>query len=88
MAITRTDRDQVFGLDGALVSDVPVVRDVTAETNDRAIRDQAAQAMVGNRAYVALAAPTAAQTTAQVKALSQQMNALIRLALGQLDATN
>lgn len=41
-----------------------------------------------NRAYVALAGPTAAQTTAQVKALSRQQNGMIRLLLGILDGTD
>lgn len=62
--------------------------DVTAEVNQRTIEDQALAALTANRTYIDRASPTAAQTTAQVKALSRQNNALIRLLLGQLDGTD
>ena len=52
------------------------------------IRSQAQTAMTGNTTYLALASPTAAQNTAQVKALTRQNNAMIRLLLGLLDGTN
>lgn len=57
-------------------------------TNQQTLQQQALTALVNNRTYTGLASPSTAQTTAQVKALSQQMNGVIRLALGQLDATN
>lgn len=51
-------------------------------------------AMSNNATFIAIAAPTNAQIVAQVKALSQQQNlllrevsALLRLALGALDDT-
>jgi hypothetical protein len=56
-----------------------------AAGNDLTLRDAARTALAANRVYVGTASPTAAQTTTQVKALSRQMNGLIRLALGQLD---
>lgn len=59
-----------------------------ADANVNTIRLAAAGALATNKAYVALAAPTAAQTTAHVKALSRQQNGIIRLLLGQLDATD
>lgn len=61
--------------------------DVTV-TNQRTLQQQAQAALISNRTYIALAAPTTAQTTAQVKALTQQMQAVMRMALGQFDATN
>lgn len=57
-------------------------------TNGDSLRAQASGALAANRSYIALASPTATDTTKQVKALSRQMNALIRLLLGQLDGTD
>lgn len=88
MAITRTDRQQVFGPDGSLLSEEVVVLDVTAETNEQTIRQQALTALTTNRTYLALASPTNAQNAAEIKALARQMNGVIRLLLGQLDGTN
>lgn len=59
-----------------------------AGDNSATLRQQAVQALATNRTYVALTSPTATQTTAQMKALSRQMNALIRLTLGLLDGTD
>ncbi|MDQ3326853.1 MAG: hypothetical protein M3529_14395 [Actinomycetota bacterium] len=56
--------------------------------NDETIRQAAANALAGNRAYQALASPTAAQTTVQVRALTAQVNGLARLLLGLLDGTD
>lgn len=74
--------------DGVLVETRQVQVVTTPEQdNEQTIRQQAASALASNRAYVA-STPTAAQTTAQVKALSRQVNGLIRLLLNQLDATD
>lgn len=56
--------------------------------NEVAIRDAAKTALVNNRAYVAISAPTAAQTAAQVKALTRQMNGVIRLVLNLFDGND
>jgi hypothetical protein len=74
--------------DGVLI-DTRQVQVVTTpeQDNDATIRQQAASALANNRAFVA-STPTAAQTTAQVKALSRQVNGLIRLLLNQLDGTD
>jgi hypothetical protein len=75
--------------DGVMVRTVPVTYETTPEQdNDEAIRGQAAQALATNRTFIGLASPTNAQVVAQVKALSRQNNALIRLALGLLDGTD
>ena len=57
-------------------------------TNRATLQQQATTAMAQNRAAVAATAPTNAQVIAQVKNLSAQNNALIRLVLGLLDATD
>jgi hypothetical protein len=59
-----------------------------AGANRVTIESQVAAAITANKAYVALASPTNAQTTAQVKALSRQLNGVMRLLTGQLDATD
>ena len=71
---------------GALVNEytVPIPDEVA---NQRAMHDAARQALAANRAYIA-STPTAAQTVAQVKALTRQVNALIRLQLNDLSGTD
>ena len=78
MAVT-----EVFDNAGNLLSRV----DTDPNGNEATIRAQAAAALAANRAYVA-STPSAAATTAQVKALSRQTNSIIRLLLNQLDATD
>jgi hypothetical protein len=60
----------------------------TADSNASTIKSQVAAAITANKAYVANQTPTTAQTTAQVKALSRQVNGVMRLLTGQLDATD
>lgn len=55
--------------------------------NRTTLTDRATQALAGNRDFLALAAPTNAQTLAQVKALTRQNAALIRLVLNLLEDT-
>lgn len=58
------------------------------QANRQTIEDAAKQALATNRTYLGVNSSTAAQTTAQVKALTRQNNGLIRLLLGLLDATD
>ncbi len=59
----------------------------TASDNRDILQTKALQALTVNSDYLALATPTAAQTTAQVKALTRECSGLIRMLLGQLDDT-
>lgn len=56
--------------------------------NKASVADQAANALGANRTFLALGSPSNAQNAAQVKALTQQVNALIRFALQNFDGTN
>jgi hypothetical protein len=58
------------------------------EINAAAIRDAATTALADNRTFLAIASPTNAQTLAQVKALTRQINGLVRLILDRLDGTD
>lgn len=58
------------------------------EANSATIRQQAETALAANRTFLALGAPTNAQTLAQVRALTRQMNGLIRLTISHLDGTD
>lgn len=60
----------------------------TARENEAAIRARAAAALVANREFLDLVAPTGAQVVAQVRALTRQANALIRLELRDLSGVD
>lgn len=77
-ALTQGEADALAALDASVIS----------ASNQSTIQQQAQAALAGNRAYLAIATPNTAQITAQVRALTQQHQALIRLALQQFDATN
>lgn len=63
--------------------------DADAQTaNSATIRQQANTALDNNRTYLGISSPTTAQAVAQVRALTQQMNGVIRLVLGKLDGVN
>jgi hypothetical protein len=81
-----TVKHQTYDGNGNLVSEEDV--EVPAEVSNRdGIEAAARGALAANRAFVA-STPTTAQATAQVKALSRQVNGIIRLLLGQLDGTD
>lgn len=46
------------------------------------------QALATNQTFIAIASPTTAQVTAQAKALSRQVDALIRIAIGDLTSVS
>lgn len=88
MNITRTERNQRFTADGTLIAEQVIEVDVTEPENRRTLTERAATAMQSNRDYLALVAPTAAQSREQVERLTRQVQALIRLTIGALDDTD
>lgn len=65
-------------------------RDVrrTQDTNRATLVERARAALTTNRDFLAVPTPTNAQTLAQVRALTRQMNAALRLLVGDLDGTD
>lgn len=61
---------------------------VLAGANSSDLISKAKTAVAGNNTYLALASPTNAQVAAQVKALTRQSNALIKLEVGDLLTTD
>lgn len=82
--VSTVDSYDQAALEAAVASHVAIDEDA----NKRTVEDRAQQALTGNAAFLASPAPTAAQVAAQVRALTRQSNALIRLALGKFDATD
>lgn len=91
-AVWWSDSGQVsVDFDGALTAgEVTAVtrRMATRNANEETLRQRAEGAFQANRDYIALTGPTAAQTTAQVKALSRQMNGIMRVVFGLLDGVD
>ena len=52
------------------------------------LRVRAKKALVANQAYLAVGSPSNAQLLAQLRALTRQVNALIRLEVDQFDSTD
>lgn len=80
MAVIVT-RNRETWQSGALISAVSFDVDVTDEVVHLDLHDRMRQALAANATYLAIAAPTNAQNTAQVKRLTRECSALIRLLL-------
>jgi hypothetical protein len=69
----------------ALISATP---EGAASVNEKALKDKAVTALTINQDFLDLASPSNAEVLAQVKSLTRQVNALIRLVAKQLDSTD
>lgn len=79
----QAERDQM-----ATAASADASTTAARQGNATTMRQRAEQALDANRTYLALGTPTAAQTTAQVRLLTQETTALVRLLLGLLDRTD
>lgn len=83
MRTTKTVIDEeVDGPTGVVVSRAVRVVDITAEITELGLLGKSVAAVEANRSFIS-SSPTNAQIVAQVKALSRQMNALIRLTVAK-----
>lgn len=87
-----TDRLNVEAWSRAIETAVPTFptpEQLSAQQAQNAVilRDRARTALATNQAFLALTPPTQAQVVAQVRALTQQNEALIRLVVGALSDT-
>lgn len=73
---------------GVLIGSEPAPPLPAHAANRETLHRQAAAALESNATYLAITSPTAAQSAAQVKALTRQVQALIRLTLNQMDDTD
>jgi hypothetical protein len=64
------------------------VTETTAEINRRALVAKAQNALTSNATYLAIPTPTNAQNLAQIRSLTRQVNALIRLTVKALEGTS
>lgn len=78
----RALTDQQWATHVATASYAPPVEETNRAQLEQALR----QAIVANKNFLADPLPTAAIVTGQTKALTRQMNQVIRLVLGALDA--
>lgn len=82
MTVIQNDLDQEWTREGQLVSQTPVARDITGRAVANDIRTKGLAAITANQTYLALASPSTAQNTAQIRRLTRECTALIRLLLG------
>lgn len=77
--------------DGSGEVDVDVENELPAReraANAEALSKRAEAVLDANRAFLAIANPTVAQTAAQVKALTRASSAILRLLLDRLESTD
>lgn len=79
-----TDADAIRAAAVPLVFDAVSPEMANRQNIESAIRG----AVIANRTYLAIAAPSASQNTAQIKALTRQINRLFRILFGEYDGTD
>lgn len=89
VTITTISEDPATGDTVKVVDGVEVERiaPTLERTNERTILTKMDQALTANATFLAIATPTNAQIAAQVKLLTREVNAIIKLTRNQLDDT-
>jgi hypothetical protein len=82
MAITQLVRNRTHDINGNLVLDETVEVDVTEQAVTLDLHGKARSALQANQTYLAIASPTNAQNLAQIRKLTRETSALIRLLIG------
>lgn len=89
--VTVTDADgnttQTITYDDGGVYRLELVGGSAGQANKAILVSKARAALAVNATFLALVAPTNAQTLAQVQALTKECNGIIRLLINALDAT-
>lgn len=90
---TRTHHDFLHGTTRPYTAEENAEADERAvesreQENERTLIARATTALAANRDFLAIATPSNAQTLAQVRALTRQMNAALRLLVGDLTGTD
>lgn len=68
-----------------LDSDHEEALQLVSTANKKTLEERAIKALESNKTFLALTSPTNAQVLAQVKALTRQVNGVMRLSLNKLD---
>ena len=80
--ITQTNTNETIDARTGVRTVEQVTVDVTTDVVTIDLHAKARTALAANATYLALATPTNAQNAAQIKALTRQHNAIIRLLIG------
>lgn len=80
--------DVVTAEEQAPIDAANAAAEAAATGNGRTLQDQALAALAANKVFYQRTSSTTAQVLAQVKALSRQNNAVIRLLLKRLDGVD
>jgi len=84
MTISQTEYVHRFDAKGAVIGTEEKVVDVTADVVELDTHTKLRAWRGDNRAFLAIDTPTANQTAAQVKRLTRQVNAMMRLLVRDL----
>jgi hypothetical protein len=82
---TSFKRYQVTDAQGKMIGEDVEPKLAPEQLTEQSLRSKASAALAANAAFLAKASPTNAEVVAQVKLLTRECNALIRLVLSQLD---